>query len=198
MRFGLRLATSKKRGGVYPFCAQLSSPKPRHGGRGEECSCPLFRHVEGNLRVLCFKSDRPLLFHICSVAGTRWPKGFTYNKKACTLPPHQYDGGCSRSRPHPLPGGGGHGQILFDATQHQRGCLTRCPILQSCTFRALKSPLHGVPYPAMRLFRVVSCFGSPLHGVPNPTMRSFRVSDHRFMGCPIPKCGRSEWFRVQE
>ena len=37
------------------------------------------------------------------------------------------------------------------------------------------SPLHGVPSPTIRWFRIVSRFGAPLHGEPNPTMRSFRV-----------------------
>ena len=41
------------------------------------CICPFFGHAEGNLRVLCFKSDRHLLFH--SVAGMQWPEGLAYN-----------------------------------------------------------------------------------------------------------------------
>ena len=44
---------------------------------------------------------------------------------------------------------------------------------------------QGAQY-ARRTFRHVSRFASPLHGVPNPTMRSFRVVSC-FTGCPIPE-----------
>ena len=57
------LATSKKRG-VYPFCAQLKFSKTRHGGitlDGHKCvSVHFWAHAEGNLGVLCLKSDGPL------------------------------------------------------------------------------------------------------------------------------------------
>ena len=55
-----------------------------------------------------------------------------------------------------------------------------------CHVSRFASPLHGVPSPTIRSFRIVSRFGSPLHGVPNPTMRSFRVVSC-FTGSPIPE-----------
>ena len=83
MRFGIRLATLTRRGGgVTPLrTTEFSQTAPRGGhlGRGRMCIYPFLGHAEGNLRVLCFKSDGHLLFHICSVAGTRWPKGLPYS-----------------------------------------------------------------------------------------------------------------------
>ena len=71
--------------GPSPFSPILPFPKLplslffRGGGGGG------VGHTQGKLVVFCFKSDGPLraesmlLFHISSVAGTRWPKGLAYN-----------------------------------------------------------------------------------------------------------------------
>ena len=146
--------------------------------------------------MFCFKNDEPLLFHICSVAGTRWPKGLAYNNGGlhsilltnvmvvvaahtpCRGGPWTSSlrhGPTPKRMPHrvPNPARRAFRHVLrFGSPLHG----VSNPRMRS--FRVVSrfgSPLHGVPNPKMRSFRVVSRFGSPLHGVPNPRMRSFRV-----------------------
>ena len=77
----------------------------------------------------------------------------------------------------PCRGGGG----LQTISQHRRGCLTGCPILQGARFVTFRGSHH----------RFMGCLVPQYGG-----FESFCVSEHRFVGRPIPQCGRFTSFRV--